>query len=64
VVDRATKLETIYDRIHEARMRLEVLKRDAEIATWRKTAVGGKRAALYAELEAEWNGIRLLMPIQ
>lgn len=32
VVDKATKLETIYDRIHEIRMRFEVLKRDAEIA--------------------------------
>ena len=29
VVDKATKLETIYDRIHEVRMRFEVLKRDA-----------------------------------
>ena len=34
VVDKATKLETIYDRIHEVRMRFEVLKRDAEIATY------------------------------
>jgi len=32
VVDKATKLETIYDRLHEVRMRFEVLKRDAEIA--------------------------------
>lgn len=32
VVDKATKLETIYDRIHEVRMRFEVLKRDAEIS--------------------------------
>jgi hypothetical protein len=31
VVDKATKLETICDRIHEIRMRFEVLKRDAEI---------------------------------
>jgi HD-GYP domain-containing protein (c-di-GMP phosphodiesterase class II) len=31
VVDKATKLETIFDRIHEIRMRFEVLKRDAEI---------------------------------
>lgn len=31
VVDKATKLETLYDRIHEIRMRFEVLKRDAEI---------------------------------
>jgi HD-GYP domain-containing protein (c-di-GMP phosphodiesterase class II) len=31
VVDKATKLETIYDRIHEIRTRFEVVKRDAEI---------------------------------
>ncbi|MGB0671896.1 MAG: GAF domain-containing protein, partial [Rhodospirillales bacterium] len=34
VVDKATKLETIYDRIHEIRMRFEVLKRDAHITYW------------------------------
>ncbi|MBF0158833.1 MAG: GAF domain-containing protein [Magnetococcales bacterium] len=32
VVDKATKLEGIYNRIHEVRMRFEVLYRDAEIA--------------------------------
>ncbi|MCX8027334.1 MAG: cache domain-containing protein [Thermodesulfovibrionales bacterium] len=31
VVDKATKLETICNRIHEIRMRFEVLRRDAEI---------------------------------
>jgi len=31
VVDKATKLETIYNRIHEVRTRFEVLRRDAEI---------------------------------
>ncbi len=31
VVDKATKLETIYNRIHEIRLRFEILKRDAEI---------------------------------
>lgn len=36
VVDKATKLETLYDRIHEVRMRFEVLKRDAEIALCRE----------------------------
>ncbi len=35
VMDKATKLETLYDRIHEVRMRFEVLKRDAEIASLR-----------------------------
>ncbi len=32
VVDKATKLETIYNRIHEVRTRFELLWRDAEIA--------------------------------
>ena len=32
VVDKATKLETIYNRIHEIRTRFEVVKRDVEIA--------------------------------
>ena len=31
VIDKATKLESLYDRIHEVRMRFEVLKRDAEL---------------------------------
>ncbi|MFM2601244.1 HD-GYP domain-containing protein [Vibrio fortis] len=31
VVDKATKLETIYDRIHEIRMRFEVLKKESEL---------------------------------
>ena len=38
VVDKSTKLETLYDRIHEVRMRFEVLKRDAEISTWKNIA--------------------------
>lgn len=31
IIDKSTKLETIYNRIHEIRMRFEVLWRDAEI---------------------------------
>jgi HD-GYP domain-containing protein (c-di-GMP phosphodiesterase class II)/ABC-type amino acid transport substrate-binding protein len=31
IIDKGTKLETIYNRIHEVRMRFEVLWRDAEI---------------------------------
>jgi HD-GYP domain-containing protein (c-di-GMP phosphodiesterase class II) len=50
VVDKATKLETIYDRIHEVRMRFEVLKRDAEIACLKAVAAGGDEARLRAEL--------------
>ncbi len=46
VVDKATKLETIYDRIHEVRMRFEVLKRDAEIDYWQQLANGGDKEVL------------------
>ncbi len=61
VVDKATKLETLYDRIHEVRMRFEVLKRDAEVACWRAVAEGADRderlaalRAAHAELDEEW----------
>lgn len=36
VVDKATKLQTIFDRIHLIDTRMEVLKRDAEIAALRQ----------------------------
>ncbi|WP_322844309.1 HD domain-containing phosphohydrolase [Pseudomonas sp. B33.4] len=49
VVDKATKLETINDRIHEIRTRFEVLKRDAWISYWQARALGGDETAL-AEL--------------
>ncbi|MEH6579705.1 MAG: HD domain-containing phosphohydrolase [Amphritea sp.] len=54
VVDKATKLETIYDRIHEVRMRFEVLKRDAEVNYWQQRAEQGEDrplTALQQELE-------------
>ncbi|MGH8637696.1 MAG: HD-GYP domain-containing protein, partial [Burkholderiales bacterium] len=54
VVDKATKLETIYDRIHEVRIRFEVLKRDAEIDYWKRVAEGGDPARLRTVLEAQW----------
>ena len=53
VVDKATKLETICDRIHEIRTRFEVLKRDAEIAYWRGCAEGGDPTSLRISLDAE-----------
>ena len=40
VVDKATKLETIFNRIHEVRMRFEVLLRDAAIVRLEATASG------------------------
>ena len=41
VVDKATKLETLNDRIHEIRTRFEVLKRDAWISYWQAISLGG-----------------------
>lgn len=48
VVDKATKLETVHDRIHEVRTRFEVLKRDAELEYWRGLAQGGDETTLAA----------------
>lgn len=53
VVDKATKLETIYDRIHEVRMRFEVLKRDAEIECWQKISHGANREETLLDLEKQ-----------
>ncbi|UPQ89763.1 HD domain-containing phosphohydrolase [Vibrio sinaloensis] len=46
VIDKATKLETIYDRIHEIRMRFELLKSQAEIEYWQGIAGGGDEIQL------------------
>ncbi|WP_193369128.1 HD domain-containing phosphohydrolase [Pelagibius marinus] len=54
VVDKATKLETIYDRIHEVRMRFEVLKRDAEIARLVAVMAGKDPAAAEAVRDETW----------
>ncbi len=43
VVDKATKLQTIFDRIHLIDTRFEVLKRDAEVRLWRSVAEGAER---------------------
>jgi HD-GYP domain-containing protein (c-di-GMP phosphodiesterase class II) len=53
VVDKATKLETLYDRIHEVRMRFEVLKRDAEIACLKAVAAGEPETEVRARLAEE-----------
>lgn len=53
VVDKATKLETIYDRIHEIRTRFEVIKRDRVIEYLRAVNEGGDEAALRATMESE-----------
>jgi HD-GYP domain-containing protein (c-di-GMP phosphodiesterase class II)/DNA-binding response OmpR family regulator len=46
VIDKATKLETIHNRIHEVRMRFEVLRRDLEIAR------------LQARVDGHWDDAR------
>lgn len=49
VVDKATKLETVYNRLHEVRMRFEVLWRDVQIEHYKKLAGETDNSA---ELEA------------
>ena len=44
VVDKATKLQTIYDRIHLIDTRFEVIKRDAEVRKWQRIAEGSDPA--------------------
>ena len=61
VVDKAVKLETIANRIHEIRTRFEVLRRDAEIEYYRAVADGADptqaaddRDARFARLDADF----------
>ncbi|WP_434341496.1 HD domain-containing phosphohydrolase [Motilimonas cestriensis] len=46
VVDKATKLETIYNRIHEIRMRFELLKSQAHCDYWQGVATGQSQVEL------------------
>ena len=52
VVDKATKLESIYDRIHLVDTRFEVLKRDAEVELLKEKALLVAHGALRAEHDA------------
>ncbi len=52
VVDKATKLQTLFDRIHLIDTRFEVLRRDAEIARWRAVAGGADTQEMAAAYEA------------
>ncbi len=51
VIDKATKLETIYNRIHEVRMRFEVLLRDAQIAALQAQLDGTPAEVAQAQFE-------------
>jgi response regulator RpfG family c-di-GMP phosphodiesterase len=52
VVDKASKLETIYNRIHEVRMRFEVLLRDARISQLESIAAGTDPVEALARYDA------------
>ncbi|WP_435628263.1 HD domain-containing phosphohydrolase [Candidatus Ferrigenium straubiae] len=53
VVDKSTKLQTLFDRIHLVDTRFEVLKRDAEVAMLRTLSEGkGNEEAVRAEYAA------------
>jgi len=52
VVDKATKLETLFDRVHLIDTRFEVLKRDAEIALLKDKALLVRNGASRGELDA------------
>jgi HD-GYP domain-containing protein (c-di-GMP phosphodiesterase class II) len=49
VVDKATKLETIYDRLNEIRMRFELLKNEAHKNYWQGLAEKGDQQRLTAQ---------------
>ncbi|MDR2000251.1 MAG: hypothetical protein LBP94_01775 [Zoogloeaceae bacterium] len=57
IVDKATKLETKYDRIHEIRTRFEVLKRDAEIAALRAILDGADAKTEFSKLAETQAGL-------
>lgn len=58
IVDKATKLEVIYNRIHEVRMRFEVLWRDAEIAHLQRVAGGVDATVSQATRDKEQQQLR------
>ncbi|KEA65151.1 ABC-type amino acid transport protein [Marinobacterium lacunae] len=58
VVDKATKLETIYNRIHEIRTRFEVLWRDADIAYLKGVVTGEPESDLRARRERTQQELR------
>jgi HD-GYP domain-containing protein (c-di-GMP phosphodiesterase class II)/ABC-type amino acid transport substrate-binding protein len=59
IVDKGSKLETIYNRIHEVRMRFEVLWRDAKINYWERLSKSPEeQETLAAELEAAQQQLR------
>jgi HD-GYP domain-containing protein (c-di-GMP phosphodiesterase class II) len=61
VVEKSTKLETIFDRIHLLDTRFEVLKRDAEIQSLKDKLAAGNDPRRHAEInEALAESLRML----
>jgi len=58
VVDKATKLETIYNRIHEVRTRFEVVYRDLEIKYYQELLNGKEEKELNSWLEKEKESLK------
>jgi HD-GYP domain-containing protein (c-di-GMP phosphodiesterase class II) len=59
VVDKATKLECLYNRIHEVRMRFEVLWRDAQIEQYQALVSGQvDQATLQHQMDARLAQLR------
>ena len=57
VVDKATKLQTIFDRIHLVDTRFEVLRRDAELEMLRAVLGGADRAVQDVQLKQRLDAI-------
>ncbi len=55
IVDKATKLETIYNRIHEIRTRFEVIHRDLSIEALNKRLSGEESEAVDTWLKQEYS---------
>jgi len=58
VVDKATKLETIYNRIHEIRTRFEVIYRDLKIESYKKLQNGKNEKEVILWLKKEQKALQ------
>ena len=58
VVDKATKLETIYNRIHEIRTRFEVLHRDAQIEYYQELLSGNNKVDALKTLQKKHTALQ------
>lgn len=59
IVDKGSKLEAIYNRIHEIRMRFEVLLRDAEIDYWKNVHAAPENETVFkAKMESRQTQIK------